>query len=219
MNRSTLTLSIGFLLAALAGGLVLVIDLWMKNLPESEAASEPSAAGVGVALTTPTLDGLIADGEYAHVVHDEATGIDVYWTVIGERIYIGLRSPGSGWVAIGLDPDGPLMRGADILMGYVADGKAYFEDHYGDTQVSHKSDRELGGSEDVLSFAGSEDEKGTVFEFERALSTGDQFDKPIEPGEMFVMLAYADKDDWTTYHGRMRNTIHIDFFAPSGGGS
>jgi len=217
MNRGALTLSIAFTLAALVGGLVLIADLWLKNLPEEESAGAPAPAS-GVTLPTPTLDGLISEGEYARVLHNEATGIYVYWSVIGERIYMGLRSPGTGWLAIGLDPDGPMMRGADFLMGYVKDGEAYFEDHYGDTQVSHKHDVELGGSEDVLSFAGAEDENGTVIEFERALSTQDEYDKPIHPGEMFVMLAYAQNDDWTTYHGSARDTIQIDFFAPEGDG-
>lgn len=203
MHKSTLTLSITFLLAALAGGLLLVGDLWLKN-----AATAPVIS----VLSPPTIDGKIDQDEYAHSVFDEATGMHLYWTIVGDKVFLGLTSPGHGWLAVGLDPDGPMMRGADIFMGYVADGEAVLEDHFGDSPVTHKRDVDIGGSGDLVVFIGSEDDSGTIFELERYLITGDDYDKPLREGALFVQLAYADQDDWNTYH-EARNTITVDFFA------
>jgi hypothetical protein len=210
MNRGTLTLSIGFLLVALVGGLLFTADLWFKNAPESVSTTDASP---------PTIDGMIMKGEYAHTLHDETTGMDLSWSVVGDKIYFGLHSPGQGWLALGLAPDGPAMKGADIFIGYIKDGQAIMQDEFADTPYSHKPDTDAGGSSDIISFAGSQDESGTTLEFERLLVTGDAHDKPIVQGKMFVILAYSDKADFTSYHGKHRNTVQVDFFAPEGSGS
>jgi hypothetical protein len=214
MNRGTLSLSIIFLLVALVGGLVLVLDLSQRYVPKSASVGIP-AVPMGDSLPPPTIDGAIADGEYGHSYRDEDVGMELHWSVIGDKLYIGLRSPGHGWLAVGFDPDGPMMRGADIVIGYVQDGQAFANDDYSDTQVSHKPDTDLGGTDDVAEVAGSEDEQGTTLEFVRPLDTGDSYDKPITPGEKFVMLAYAEEDNWTAYHAK-RGTVQIDFFASGG---
>lgn len=136
MHKSTLTLSMTFLLVALAGALVLVGDLWLKNA-ESEAQIDPVAIASlsGRAIDdAPTVDGQITEGEYAHKLTDEVTRMTLYWSLIGDRIFLGLTSPGAGWLALGLDPDGPMMRGADILIGYIQDGQVSVQDHFGDLE-------------------------------------------------------------------------------------
>lgn len=219
MHRGTLTLSIVFLLVALAGGFLLILDLSRRYAVEavSEEVPSPLPASTGaVRLAAPTVDGVVSRGEYPHRYHDEETGMDLYWSVLGGEIYFALRSPGQGWLAIGFDPDGPLMRGADIVIGFVQDdGETLVGDHYADTQVDHKPDSELGGTEDITEFAGSEDAQGTTLEFVRPLETGDAYDKAIRPGEMFVLFAYAPRaDDFIRYHGQKnRSTRSLDFFA------
>ena len=220
MNRSALSISIAFLLAGLAGGLLLVADLWIKNAPSaaiseggpSAPSQSPAAVSGGKPASPPAVDGVIAEGEYAQVLQDEETGISLYWSIAEDKIYIGLRSPGSGWLAVGFSPEGPMMKGADILIGYVKDGQAFARDHYADGQVAHRHDEELGGTDDIEKFAGSEDESGTTLELVRPLKTGDAYDKPIEPGEVKVLLAYSDSDDWTSYH-KKRTVVTVDFFA------
>ena len=215
MNRGTLTLSIVFLLVALAGGLVLIFDLSQRYAAEALSEETPASASA-VGLSAPTVDGVVSDGEYVHRFRDEETGMDLYWSVLGEEIYFALRSPGKGWLAVGFDPDGPMMRGADIIIGFVQDdGETVVRDHYADTQVDHKPDSELGGTEDITEFAGSEDAQGTTLEFVRPLQTEDAYDKAIRPGEMFVLFAYApEADDFIRYHGQKnRSTRSLDFFA------
>ena len=206
MHKNTLTFSIVSLVIALLGGVLLVADLWLKNAPAAASASSP---------LSPTVDGRAAEGEYAHSSYDEITGMTLYWSVVGNTIYFGLHSPGAGWLAMGLAPDGPMMRGADIVMGYIKDGQAFVEDHFGDTPTSHKHDTAITGSDSLISFAGAEDELGSALEWSRSLATGDARDKPLDQGKVFVQLAYADQDDWSTYHSK-RNTIPVDFFASEG---
>jgi hypothetical protein len=225
MRQSTLSVSIAFLLAGLIGGLVLITDLWMKNAPSATVAiaarggtaSPAIPLGSGQAAGPPTLDGTIAEGEYANALHDEVTGMSLYWSIVGGKLYLGLKSPGHGWTAVGFDPDGPMMKGADILIGYVKDGQAFARDHYADTPYTHKADEELGGTDDIEEFAGSEGESGTTLEWVRPLQTDDPYDKPLEPGEGSVLLAYAaEKDDWVTYH-KGRSRVTINFFSGTGG--
>lgn len=213
MNRSSLTLSISLVLVALLGGLVLVSALWFKNRPAAKntETTTDQSADVGTPEGLPLVDGVIQEREYANSLQDEATGMRLVWTVDGDRIHMGLHSPGHGWLALGLAPDGPGMRGEDILMGYVIDGNVVLQDHYGDSPVSHARDVDAGGSEDVDEFAGSEDDNGTTLEWVRPVLTGDRLDKPLAPGEMFIQLAYAEQDDWSSYHGRSRNTLTVRF--------
>jgi hypothetical protein len=171
-----------------------------------------------VTSTPPVIDGTINAGEYAHAVHDDVTKMDLYWTLSGDTLYMAIHSPGTGWEAVGIAPDGPMMKGGDILMGYVEDGKAVLEDQYGDTQYTHKMDTDLGGKDSIISFAGSENDAGTSLEFERNEKDLDQYDKPINlNGSTFVMLAWADHDNWTSYHGKDRSIISVNFTNPEAG--
>ncbi len=210
MLKNALTLSTVFLLVFALGGLVLMGSLWSKSdahAIEETASNTDQTEAVGPAQ----IDGQIAPDEYARSAYDEGTDMTLYWTVVEDKLYLAISSPAAGWLAVGLDPDGPLMRNGDILMGYVLDGETILEDHFADTPTGHKTDLELGGSDSVLAYAGSEADGGTIIEMERLLDTGDEFDKPIVAGEMFVQLAYGEADDWTSYHGD-RNTIVVDFF-------
>jgi len=217
-SLSRLTVSIAFLSVGLLGALVLVVDLWVKNAGvESQTDSHSTTTTNGSAQEPPTIDGMVGEAEYAHQVVDELTGMMLHWTLVGDRVFMAVTSPGLGWIAVGLDPDGPIMNGADYWMGYVLDGETVFEDHWGDSAASHTHDTEVGGSDDILAFAGSESEDSTTIEFERLILTDDAFDKPMPNGEVFVQLAYSTKDDWTTYHGsKTRNTVTVDFFATGG---
>ena len=194
-------------------GLLLLLALAL--LWGSAGCSNRSRPAAAVPL--PNVNGTIAAGEYQHHYHNDQTGIDLYWTIAGKLIYFGLTSTKQGWVALGLDPDGPMMQGSDILIGYVKDGQTYMSDEYSDTPTSHTADTRLGGRDDILEMAGSEGAQGTTLEFSRKLKTGDEHDKAITPGRHTVLLAYSDADDITSYHGqggKLRAIAFIDFFKP-----
>ncbi|MDR5694590.1 MAG: DOMON domain-containing protein [Armatimonadota bacterium] len=168
----------------------------------------------GVAtVAPPTIDGQISEGEYVSHYLDQRIGMELHWTVEADSIYIGLRAPTTGWLAIGWDPTGAIMEGADILIGYIRDKELFLQDYYANSPVSHANDVSLGGRDDVLESSGSEDQQSTTIEFRRKLDTGDRFDRPLTSGTHIVQLAYAPNDDFITYHGEKRTVVKIDFFA------
>lgn len=161
------------------------------------------------------IDGDIFPGEYQYhcaVAKAPAFKADLYWSLDGEFIYVGLSTPAQGWVGWGLmplDPETKVMEGSDIIIGYVAEGnKLSIRDDYADTPTSHKADTELGGKNDVAEAAGKEDANGTRIEFKRPLYTQDKYDVAV-PVRTEVFLGYSDADDFTTAHkGKGEGRVH-----------
>ncbi|OFX27446.1 MAG: hypothetical protein A2Z07_00740 [Armatimonadetes bacterium RBG_16_67_12] len=178
------------------------------------SAGMVSAPGLtaATAAAAPVIDGRIAEGEYASHYVARGIGMELHWTIEGDSIYIGLRAPTTGWLAIGWDPSGPIMEGEDILIGYIRGKELYLQDYFANTSVTHANDVSLGGRDDVLESSGSEDQESTTIEFRRRLDTGDKFDRPITRASHTVQLAYAPNDDFVTYHGEKRTVVKINFF-------
>ncbi|MBI3659628.1 hypothetical protein HY230_04055 [Candidatus Acetothermia bacterium] len=200
MFKNTIALPLIALALALAGAAALAFDL---NLKEQAKQAQPLV-----------VDGKIGESEYQNHLRVDGIQMDLYWSIQGDRIYVGLHAPGRGWVAIGFDPEGPIMQGADIVIGYVKDGKLFLQDSYANVPTGHQADTELGGRDDILEKAGSQSADGTVLEFSRKLDTGDKFDKPIRDGKpMAILMAYAEDADFTSYHSRTRARVQsVDFF-------
>lgn len=165
------------------------------------------------ALRPATLDGRIEPGEYAQRYLDVATGIELLWSIIGEEIFIALRCPGHGWVALGWgEPDQvQMMKDADFVLAYVDQTGLHIEDSFGMDFVAHAPDTELGGHNDILEQAGSEQGGSMVVEFRRRLDTGDAYDRAIRAGSLTVLFAHAHEDDFVSYHAS-RSTATLDFF-------
>jgi hypothetical protein len=160
------------------------------------------------------LDGRIAPGEYKHHWADPASKLTFDWSVVGDRLIGAMSSPDTGWVAIGFGGDGPLMYGADIVIGYVDAHGAHVEDDYANTAVTHLADTELGGHDDILGSAGLSTAAGTTIEFERPLSAHDSTDQPIKAGQTHVIMASAEAKDFVAYHaGGHKAVVLLDLFA------
>jgi hypothetical protein len=198
-----------FPLAALVAGLVLTLMLVISlGLPQRllSLVSTPQAPH--------RLDGRIEPGEYQFQWTDEATTLHFAWSIAGDRLVGAIRTPDSGWVAIGFGGDGPLMYGADIIIGYVDSSGVRVHDHFATTPTNHDPDTTLGGTNDVLGSAGLQSAEGTVIEFERPLSVHDTTDQNIESGQTHVIIASADDDDFTAYHmGGHKAVVLLDLFA------
>lgn len=234
----TLVLTVLFLTSAV----LLFVDFRLKESRSREQAASPATdsgtnpttpaeAGQTVAppressppssRRTPRVDGRLREGEYQYAYHDAETDLWLYWTIEledGEEgagvIYMGLRSPMKGWVAIAFAPTGPRMKGGDVLIGYVKDGEVFARDDYADEVVSHSADVELSpeeGQDNILAKAGSSGPDGTILELSRPLLTPDPYDKPITRGPMKVQLAYSEVPDFASYH-IARTTIEVDFY-------
>jgi hypothetical protein len=163
----------------------------------------------------PSLDGKIGADEYQNHYFDEDINMDVYWTISDDDIYVALKAPAGGWVSIGLRPGIPAeeeeeaMKDVDFMIGYVKDGQTFARDDFGDTPFSHKADTDLGGTDNIEAFAGSEEGGVTIIEFERLLNTKDEYDADV-PARGEVYLAYSNADDFTSIHTQ-RTEVVLNF--------
>jgi hypothetical protein len=162
------------------------------------------------------MDGTISEGEY-HSQLSFADGIfTLYWSLEGQTAYFGLRALTEGWVAVGFDPV-RAMDQADMIFGWVLeDGTVGALDAFSTGLYGpHPIDEELGGSRDILAFAGSQSAGLTVFEFSRPLDTGDRFDRPLRPeAETRIILAFAHSDDRRDLHS-YRGGAAVRFAGPA----
>jgi hypothetical protein len=198
-----------FPVVALALGVVLGVGLALSlHVPQGLwALVSPPAA-------THQLDGVPTPGEYRFQWADEASKVVLRWSIQGDRLIGAVSTPDTGWVAVGFGGEGPLMYGADILIGWVDARGAHLRDHYSNTPTSHVPDSTIGGVSNVLGAAGTQTAEGTTIEFERPLAGHDSTDHAIEAGETHVIVASAESDDPTVYHmGGRKAVVLLNLFA------
>jgi hypothetical protein len=139
-----------------------------------------------------------------------SAGVSFYWKIVGDNLEGILEAETTGWIAVGFDPSS-MMKDANFIIGYVEDGEAYIRDDWGNGATSHKSDEDLGGSNNVEILGGSEANGKTTLRFRIPLDSGDSYDKPIEPGTTYtVLFAYGVSDDFRGMH-RSRGKAQITF--------
>jgi len=116
---------------------------------------------------------------------------------------VGLRSPGTGYIAIGFDPD-HRMQGANYILCAVRNGQVVTRDDFGTGPLAHSSDVANGGRDNVLEAAGTERNGQTTVEFVIPLDSGDPMDKPLMPGSTYqVLVAYHNSsDDFSDRHSQ-----------------
>jgi hypothetical protein len=157
-----------------------------------------------------TLDGIITSGEYkysADLFND--TTLIFYWTVENETLISAIVAKTEGWVSIGFKSTLG-MKDADQIFGYVYDnGSVNVFDCYSTGQYGpHPIDESLGGTFDVLAFGGSEKNGTTLIEFQRNLTTQDEFDNDLEStGEFRIIWALGTKDEFHSTHARIGSGI------------
>jgi len=154
----------------------------------------------------PQIDGLIEETEYRHILNDARTGMTVYWQNDETVLHIGLVAPGTGWAAIGFDPDSR-MRGANIIIGAIQDGVLEIEDHFGSSATAHRSDTDS----DIIQAAGSEGDGMTVIEFALFLASSDEQDAVLVPGtSVSILLAYHATSDHLSVRHTARTSAAIE---------
>ncbi|MBM3133311.1 MAG: hypothetical protein FJZ95_09830, partial [Chloroflexi bacterium] len=161
----------------------------------------PSSGPEPTATTAPadwSADGIITEGEYAG---SESRGAyAVFWRSDGQYIYVGMRAQTDGFVAVAIQP-GSRMKNADIVFGFVKDGRPEVYDLFSTGAFGpHPQDTELGGTNDILEFGGSEGDGVTTIEFKRKLSTGDERDNGLSPGVNQILWSYGSDDSLTQRH-------------------
>lgn len=132
-------------------------------------------------------------------------GIRLSVLLSGETAEITVRAPVSGWIAVGFDPS-KKMKDADLLIGYIKDGKAFARDDFGTGQISHADDTKSGGKASILSYSGTEEGGFTTITFTVARDSGDPKDAKLLAGIHKVILACSNSDNFTGIHAKRATT-------------
>ncbi len=141
-------------------------------------------------------------GDYQHSVVSKKMTFD--WSVEGDMLAIKLTAPTKGWVAIGFNPS-KKMKDANIIIGYVKNGKVSIFDEFGTHPTKHGKDSKKGGSDNITVVGGSEEGKTTTIEFKIPINSGDTLDGKLDVnGETTVILAYGPDRDSV----RIKHTYH-----------
>ncbi|KGQ22245.1 DOMON domain protein [Thermus filiformis] len=171
------------------------------------------ALGVAVAQA-PKVDGKIGAGEYQKTFKHEKSGFVLYWSVVGDTLYLGLQAESKGWVGIGfLAEKTDKKKGADEYLFYMQDGKLVALDLYQTKRTGRPvPDEEEGGKNSILSAAATYEGNRWTVEFSRKLKTGEPTDVEIVPGKkILVLLAYAGKMDPKEEHKKTERWYLEDF--------
>jgi hypothetical protein len=170
--------------------------------PVEQATETPVAEPTATPVETAewAADGVIQSGEYAQ--ETQVGSVRVLWSNDADYLYLAVEGPTSGWIAVGLRPINR-MEGANFLIGTVAGVETTVWDAYGTapTGATHPADEELGGTNDIVTFGGSEQDGVTRVEFQIPLTTDDEYDRPLEPGNTYPMIvALGASDDYNARH-------------------
>lgn len=180
---------------AFALGALVLLGCAAKGNGQTEESSKPKDEGpakAGEAYKDTTV------GEFTFM-----------WRVDTLRVlHVKLSAPTTGWVAVGFAPT-TLMKDANLIIAYVADGEVYTSDEFGTSPTEHKPDTKLGGTDDIAEKSGMEKDGTTMIHFAIPLDSGDRYDKALESGKTYkIILAYGAADNFTTKH-RKATTVKI----------
>ena len=132
------------------------------------------------------------------------------WSIEGDNMIIKLSAPTTGWVGIGFHPT-DMMKDANIIIGFVKDGKVEISDEFGNQPTQHVPDTARGGKDNVTVIGGSENGNTTTLEFSIPLQSGDVNDGVIDPkADTAIMLAYGpDRKSFKLKH-QFAKTITVN---------
>lgn len=161
----------------------------MELFENAKTIIVPYVANPGV-----TIDGTIGAAEYSDYGRfvDEDTGMQAYLEHDNTNLYVGLKNPGNGWIAIGFGNDVKDMgKGANVIQGYIDNGTLLIRDNYApkiDGEMEHDLVENLGGKSDIISAKGVEDSSGTTIEFVIPLSSKDKYGRSLEAGKIYPLI-------------------------------
>lgn len=174
--------------------------LGLSACAKPEAAPSPIPPTPGIAQTGEpwSADGIIKAGEYAS--NQQYGDYQVSWRSDDKYVYLGIKARTGGFVAIGIQP-GARMKNADMVLAYVRNGEVVIHDMFSTGDFGpHLDDTELGGSNDIIEYGGTEENGFTVIEFKRALDTGDKYDIPLSAGINKIIWSYGLSDEISQQH-------------------
>ncbi|MEE9192697.1 MAG: DOMON domain-containing protein [Candidatus Aerophobetes bacterium] len=181
---------------------VVFTSLGLYTAQKIERPSQSAAlAQVSSGSYHPEIDGIVEEQEYPQKLELEKGMFNISWKNDREFLYMALKAKTIGWIAIGFEPTSR-MKDADMIFGWVEDGQTTLLDLYSTGSTGpHPPDLELGGTDDILEFEGSEEDGYTTIEFKRKMDTGDKYDKVLVPGQTLNFIwAMASLDSFNRKH-------------------
>ncbi len=168
-----------------------------------------------------TLDGIVTEDEYDDSASFGGGSFVLHWSINGTRIWMAMVGETEGWVSIGFEPT-TMMRDADMLIGWVDDDGPGLWDTYSTGDLGpHPLDTDLGGSDDIITFNGTQTDGFTTMEFLRELDTQDDYDKEIpSSGSLNIIWGLGSSDDPESSHtdrGAGTLLLYTDEPKPVGG--
>jgi hypothetical protein len=148
------------------------------------------------------IDGKIAAGEYSNAATLKTGVFTLLWEISGDKIFMAIEAVSAGWISIGFDPIN-VMAKSDMIFAMVGQGAdvkvvdAWSTGTFG----PHPADKDQGGKDDILAFAGSRNGDKVVIEFSRLLDTKDKYDK-------IIPAAGSVKVIWATGSSMAFNSMH-----------
>ncbi|OQV11713.1 putative DBH-like monooxygenase protein 1 [Hypsibius exemplaris] len=119
----------------------------------------------------------------------------IQWGTNESHIEVQLIYPTTGWMALGLTPNGGMDQ-SDVLFGYVGDktGKLVVQDRFNNYKPGSPVDLTLDEQQDWTAVSGSQNATHTTIRAVRALRTCDFVDRPFVHGFMKVIFSYHSSD-------------------------
>jgi hypothetical protein len=148
------------------------------------------------------LDGIIQDGEYSSNATFGSGSFEIFWNIKGDLLELGIRADAEGWVSLGISPT-VRMKDADMIIGWVDDsGRVFVFDAFSTGEIGpHPEDTELGGTDDIIDFGGTQIGGVTTIEITRMVNSTDLYDRNFRSvEELDIVWGYSDSDAFDDYH-------------------
>lgn len=177
----------------------LLLTVLIFNICGTAQAQENNAVDI------PEIDGVIGVEEYGSYLETDI-GMVIYWDYDEEFLYLGLVSPGSGWLAFGIEPT-LRMLDARIIIAALEEEELLIESHIGTSPTAHAATEE----DYTQEAAASLEEEQLILETKVPLQDENFPGFEIIPGESYTLiLAYHNSSTSFTTRHSARTTVEIE---------
>jgi len=162
-----------------AAGLIATITLLVASCTAKSSAPASQAAAGGAASAQ------AAPAPFRSETHDNVT---FQWRVNrGGTMDCTLSAPTTGWVAVGWGHDA-VVKGSEIIVGYVKDGQATIVDTFGDAPSHAKLVTDLGNDDIISNKSGSVENGTTKLQFTLQMHAIGDYHDPLNSGQTYEFI-------------------------------
>jgi hypothetical protein len=149
---------------------------------------------------------MIEELTYTNYLETEL-GIDIYWEFSeNQELYMMLKAPVSGWISIGFEPSRRMKDAKIVIIGFEGE-EVVLEEHYGNTQISHRKIEE----KYITEFYGERTEEYSMAEFVIPLDNESRYYRLQPDSVIDTIIAYHSSSDSFMRRHSQRDTIEINF--------